>query len=52
VNGTIDVAAGETKTMKTNMLFGLGAIQVTVMVGDETKIVEGTQVLILSILKR
>jgi hypothetical protein len=51
VNGTIDVAAGETKTMKTNMLFGLGAIQVTVMVGDETKIVEGTQVLILSLLK-
>jgi hypothetical protein len=33
------------------MLFGLGAIQVTVMVGDETKIVEGTQVLILSLLK-
>jgi hypothetical protein len=51
VDGTVDVAAGETKTIKTNMLFGLGAIQVTVMVGDETKIVEGTQVLILSLLK-
>ncbi len=51
VNEIIDVAAGETKTIKTNMLFGLGAIQVTVMVGDETKIVEGTQVLILSLLK-
>jgi hypothetical protein len=51
VHGTVDVAAGETKTMKTNMFFGLGAIQVTVMVSDETKIVEGTQVLILSILK-
>jgi len=33
------------------MFFGLGSIQVTAMVGDATKITEGTQVLILSILK-
>jgi hypothetical protein len=51
VNGTVDVAVGETKTIRTSMFFGLGGIQVTTMVSDATKITEGTQVLILSILK-
>jgi len=51
-NGTVDVAVGETKSVGTNMFFGLGGIQVTVMVGDATKIFEGTQVLIFSMLKQ
>jgi hypothetical protein len=51
VDGTVDVAAGGTKTVGTSMLFGFGAIQVTTTVGDETKVAEGTQVLILSLLK-
>lgn len=51
VNGAVDVAMGETKTIGTGMFFGLGGIQVTTMVGDATKISQGTQVLILSILK-
>jgi hypothetical protein len=34
------------------MFFDLGGIQVTAMVGDATKITEGTKVLIFSILKR
>ena len=52
VNGTVNVAVGETKTVGCSMFFGLGGIQVTVMVGDATKVVEGTQVIIFSILKR
>jgi hypothetical protein len=51
VHGTVDVPVGGTKTVGTGMFFGLGGIQVTVMVGDATKTAEGTQVLILSILK-
>ncbi len=52
VNGTVNVAVGETKTVGISMFFGLGSIQVTIMVGDATKVVVGTQVLIFSILKR
>jgi len=51
VDGTVDVAVGETKTVGTKMFFGLGGIQVTVRVGDETRIAEGKQLLILSLLK-
>jgi hypothetical protein len=52
VHGTVDVKVGETKTIGTGMFFGFGGIQVTVMVGDATKTADGTQVLILSLLKR
>ncbi len=52
LNGTFDIAVGETKTIQTSMFFGFGGIQVTTTVGDATKIARGTQVLILSILKR
>jgi hypothetical protein len=52
VQGTVDVAIGETKTVGTSMFFGLGRIQVTAMVGDSSKVSEGTQVLIFSILKQ
>jgi hypothetical protein len=52
VNGTVNVAVSETKTVGIRMFFGLGGIQVTVMVGDATKVAKGTQVLIFSILKR
>lgn len=51
VNGVVDVAVGETRTIQTGMFFGLGGIQVTTTVGDATKISQGTQVLILSIVK-
>ncbi|DAC71748.1 MAG TPA: hypothetical protein DSN98_08800 [Thermoplasmata archaeon] len=52
VNGTVDIAIGKTKTVGTSMFFGLGDIQMTVTVGDATKIAQGTQVLMFSILKR
>jgi len=51
LNGTVDIPVGETKTVRMGMFFGLGNIQVTVNVGDETKVAEGTQVFILSIMK-
>lgn len=51
VDGTTDVAVGETKTVGMKMFFGFGNIQVTARVGDETKMAEGTQILILSLLK-
>jgi len=52
VHGTVDVAVGDTKTVGTEMIFGLGGIHVTALVGNATKVAEGKQVLILSILKR
>jgi hypothetical protein len=52
VNGTIDVAVGGPKTVGIGMFFGLGDIHVTTRVGDATKVAEGRQMLILSILKR
>jgi len=52
VNGTVDIAVGETKIVRMEMLFGLGDIKVTSRVGDMTKVAEGKQMLILSILKR
>jgi hypothetical protein len=51
LNGTVDIAVGETMTVGMEMFFGLGNIQVTVNVGDETKVAEGIQVFILSIMK-
>jgi hypothetical protein len=51
VDGTVDVAIGETKTVGMGMFFGLGSIHVIVTVGDATKVAEGTQVLVLSLLK-
>lgn len=51
MQGMVDVAVGETKTVGTGMFFGLGSIQVTASVDDETKLAEGRQLLILSILK-
>jgi hypothetical protein len=51
VNGTVNIAVGETKTVDLSMFFGFGGIQVTVMVGDAIKVVEGTQLLIFSILR-
>lgn len=51
VDGTINIAVGETKSIGTSMFFGLGSIHVTARVGDSTKDVEGKQILILSLLR-
>jgi hypothetical protein len=49
---TITVPVDETKTVDTGMILGLGSIQVTVMVDDQTKTITGTQLLILTLLNK
>jgi hypothetical protein len=51
VNGTIDIPAGESKTVGTGMLFGFGAISITAKVADEEKTATGTQIIIFSRVK-
>jgi hypothetical protein len=51
VNGTVDIAVGKTKIVGMGMLLGLGKINVISRVGDTTKVSEGKQLLILSLLK-
>jgi len=52
VQGTVDVAIGASKTVGTETIVGLGGIQVTATLGDDTTTVAGTQLLILSLLKQ
>jgi len=51
-NGMIDIPAGGSKTVGTGMLFGFGAIMITVKVADEEKTAKGTQILIFSMVKK
>jgi len=48
VNGTIDIPAGETVTVKTGMLLGFGAISIIAKVADEEQTATGTQIIIFS----
>jgi hypothetical protein len=52
VNGTVDIAIGESKTVGTGMLFGLGGIQITATVDEGTKTASGTQFFILTRVKK
>ncbi len=51
VNGTVDIPAGDTVTVKTGMLLGFGAISIVAKVADEELTATGTQLLIFSIVK-
>jgi len=51
INGTIDVAAGKSKTVGTGLFFGLGPIAITANVADEEKTAEGIYLFIFSIMK-
>jgi len=51
INGTIDVAAGESKTVGTGLFFGLGPIAITAKVADEEKTATGIQFIIFSMVK-
>ena len=51
-NGTIDIPAGESITVKTGMFFGFGAISITAKVADEEKTATGTQLIIFSMVKK
>jgi len=52
VNGTVDIAKGETKTVGTGMLLGFGGIQITAIVDEGTKTTDGTQVFIVTMVKK
>jgi hypothetical protein len=52
VNGTIDIPAGKSVTVKTGMLFGFGAITITAKVADEEQTATGTQIIIISMVKK
>jgi len=51
VNGTIDIFAGESKTVKTGLFFGLGLIVITVKAADISETTEGIYLFIFSIVK-
>jgi hypothetical protein len=48
IDGTIDVPAGDSVTVQTGLLLGLGPITITVKIADEEQTAEGTQLLIFS----
>lgn len=52
VNGTIDIPAGKSVTVKTGMLLGFGAISITAKVADEEQKATGTQIIIFSMVKK
>ncbi len=52
VNGTIDIPAGDTVTVKTGILLGFGAISIIANVAGEEQTAEGMQILILSMVKK
>jgi hypothetical protein len=51
-NGTTDIPAGKSITVKTGIIFGFGAISIIAKVADEEKNAEGMQLFILSIVKK
>jgi len=52
VNGTFDIANGETKTVGTGMLLGFGGIQITAIVDEGTKTTDDTQFFIFTLVKK
>jgi hypothetical protein len=51
-NGTVDIPAGKSVTVKTGMLLGFGAISITAKVADEEQTATGTQLIIFSMVKK
>ena len=52
INGTIDVAAGVSKTVRTGLFFGFGPIAITAKITNGEITAEGTQVLIFTMVKK
>jgi hypothetical protein len=52
VNGTFDIPAGESATVKTGMILGFGAISIVARVADEEQTATGTQLIIFSMVKK
>lgn len=51
VNGTVDINAGESQTVSTGMLLGLGGITISARVADVEKTATGSQLIIFSMVK-
>jgi hypothetical protein len=51
LNGTIDILAGESKTVRTGLFFGIGPIAITVRAADISETTEGIYFFIFSIVK-
>jgi subtilisin family serine protease len=51
-NGTINIPAGESKTVSTGMLLGLGSFNISARVAGIEKMVNGTQLLFFSMVKK
>ncbi len=51
VNGTIDIPAGESVTVKTGLLLGFGTITITAKVADDEQTATGKQIIIFSMVK-
>ncbi len=49
ISDKIDIKAKETKSVKSGLLFGLGPIKVTVKAGYDEKTVDGTQIIIFTL---
>ncbi|HVQ01344.1 MAG TPA: PKD domain-containing protein, partial [Candidatus Thermoplasmatota archaeon] len=52
VNGTIDIAAGKSETKRSGVLFGFGALSITAKIADATQSAAGTQILLLTLVKK
>ena len=52
VNGSIDIAAGKSETKRSGVLFGFGALSITAKIADATQSATGTQILVLTLVKK
>jgi hypothetical protein len=52
LNGTINIPAGQTKTVGTGMLIGFGALTITAKVADEEQTTTGFQIIVYSMVKK
>ena len=52
VNGTIDLKAGESKKVSTGLFLGFGSIQIIAKANEVTQTADGTQLIILTIVKK
>ena len=52
INGTVDIPAGKSVTVKTGTLLGFGAISIIAKVAGEEQTATGTQIIIFSMVKK
>ena len=52
VNGTIDIPAGKTVTVKSGMFLGFGPIEIAVWVADVVQVTSGNQFIVFTTVKK